>query len=125
MNRMYLALAAAATLLGAGAAQAGGVSWSIGISTPFVGTVISNGPGYGPAYGPVYAPAYAPVYAPPPVVYAPEPIYYAPAPVVYRPLPVPYFRPRVFLPPPLPLIYARHHPGWRPYGYPIGHRPLR
>lgn len=82
-------IAAAVTtvaLLGASAAQAG-THWSIGISLPAAGVVVSDGPRY-------YAPAPAPVYyAPPPVVYAPPPVVYAPAPryverdVYYAPAP--------------------------------------
>lgn len=76
-----LALAAAAVLV-TGAAHAGSnVFWSIGISAPPIGTVISNAPGY-------YAPA--PVYAyPPPIVYTPAPRVYYPPQVVYeRPVPI-------------------------------------
>lgn len=69
---LVLALAAAAGVLAAGAAHAGGnVYWSIGVNTPPVATVISNAPGY-------YAPA--PVYYPPPVVYTPAPRMYYPQP---------------------------------------------
>jgi hypothetical protein len=89
------ALASLAALLGSGAAHAGNVYWSIGISAPPIGTVISNGPVYGPA--PVYyepAPVYyepAPVYLPPPAVYRPVPrVVYAPSVVVGRPVPVVY-----------------------------------
>ena len=57
--------------LGAGAAQAGNVSWSIGIDVPF----------YVPVYAPVYAPV--PVYMPEPDFYAREPIYLQ-GPPVYR-----------------------------------------
>lgn len=114
MNKsIVIALATgAAALLATGAAQAGHVNWSIGISLAPVATVISSGPVYGPAY-PVYAPAYpvyAPVYASPPVVVYPEaypvaypaPYYgrpyhghrhyrsYGPAPVVYGPPPGPW-----------------------------------
>ncbi len=82
---LVLALAAAASVLAAGAAHAGSnVYWSIGLNAPAVSTVISNSPGY-------YAPA--PVYAyPPPVVYTPAPRVYYPQPqVVYeRPAPVYY-----------------------------------
>jgi hypothetical protein len=90
MKKIAIALAALGFALVTGTAHAGGnVYWSVGISLPPVGTVISNAP---PA--PVYvepAPVYvqpAPVYyAPPPrVVYRPVPVYVAP-PVVYRPVP--------------------------------------
>lgn len=62
-----LAAAALAATVFAGAANAGGVQWSIGINLPV-------------------APAY--VYGPPPVVYAPAPVYVQPAPVAYGPPPV-------------------------------------
>lgn len=100
---LIAAVAAAASLFAAGAAQAGNVYWSIGISAPPVGTVISNAP-------PVYAPpVYAPpvVYAPPPVIYAPPPVVYAPAPVVYAP---PVYRPVPRVVYPAPVGYYRH--GW-------------
>ncbi len=88
-NKIAFALAAAAGLLAAGAAQAGNVYWSVGISTPPVATVISNGP--------VYAPQ--PVYVEPPVVYQPAPVIYAPPPrVVYRPVPVVVSPPVVYRP---------------------------
>lgn len=113
IKSIVLALVTGATALGAANAHAGGVSWSVGIHTPVVGTVISNRPAYyEPAY---YAPdygAYAPVYAPAPVYrVVPPPVAYYPAPVVYhRPVPVLY--PRYY------HGYARH-PGWR-HGH--GHR---
>ena len=75
MNKVFACVLVAAATLAAGTARAGGVSWSIDINTPVIGTVISNGPAYRvPAYAvPVYvqAPAYAavPVYAEP---YQPE-----------------------------------------------------
>ncbi|CAM3976526.1 hypothetical protein [Roseateles saccharophilus] len=83
MLRPILAtLVTSAALFGASAAQAG-THWSIGISLPVSGVVVSDGVGYvEPA--PVY-------YAPPPVVYAPAPryverdVYYAPPPrIVYE-----------------------------------------
>jgi hypothetical protein len=101
----FLALVTSAAMLGAGSAHArGGVSWSIGINTPVVGTVISNAPAYG--YGPVYAPVYAaePVYAPPVPVYRAAPWVggYYPRPIYYRSVPV---------------VYPRYYyPGWR-HGY--------
>jgi hypothetical protein len=86
--------------LGATAARAGDVHWSVGINLPPVGTVISNAPVYHPA--PV-------VYAPPPVVYAPAPVVVHPAPrVIYAPPPAVVYRPAP------PVVYA-------PYG-PYGHR---
>ncbi len=85
---LILGLAAGAALLGANAAHAGNVQWSIGINLPPVGTVISSGPSYyqEPVYyqAPTYydqAPRY---YAPPPVVYRAPPVVYRPPVVVYR-----------------------------------------
>lgn len=77
MNTSFAGIAAAmiagtALALGAPAAMAGNVNWSVNIGTP------------GVIYGPpvVYAPPPA-VYAPPPVVYVrPQPVYVQPAPVV-------------------------------------------
>jgi len=104
MNKSLIAaVATAATLLAAGTARASDVYWSIGISAPPIGTVISNGPVYAPA--PVYAPV--PVYAPPPVVYSPPPVVYRPAPRVVYPAPVVVSRP-------VPIsygYYGRGH-GW-------------
>jgi hypothetical protein len=101
IKSVVLALVTSTAALGATSAHAGGVSWSVGINTPVVGTVISNRPAsYGPGYG-VYAPV--PVYAPAPVYVAP-PVAYYPAPVVYEG----------------PVLYPRYygygyvgHPGWR------------
>ena len=102
--KRFLALAAtAATLLGAGAAQAGSVNWSIGLELPHVATVVSGGPGY-------YAPRriYAPVV---PAYYEPE--YVLPAPVYYTPPVVRIHRPqRHFWAPPLPH-HRIHAPHWR------------
>lgn len=99
MQRSFvLAAAAAATVLAAGAAHAGGrVDWSIGINLPPVAAVVS-GPGYGrpPAYD---APAVYPVEA------------YHPSQVVYAP------RPRVWLPPPPPLPRFGFAPGWHRDGW--------
>ena len=73
--------ATAACVLGTGAAHASDVYWSIGISAPNVGTVISNAPRR--SYYP------APVYAPPPrVVYRPAPVVVVPRRHIYRPAPV-------------------------------------
>jgi hypothetical protein len=86
---LILALAAGATLLAAGAAQAhGNVQWSVGISLPPVATVIGNGPGFYAA--PVYEPA--PVRYLPPVVYRAPPVVYEAPPVVVR-APRPYYVP--------------------------------
>lgn len=87
---IFAALLASAALFGANAAQAG-TQWSIGISLPFPGVVVSNGGGYyaqdpGPSY---YVQEPAPVYYAPPVRYAPAPryvereVYYAAPPAVY------------------------------------------
>ena len=119
MNRPLIALAAAGTLMCAGAAHAGNVQWSIGVALPPVATVISSGPAYAPA--PVYAPApyYAPApvystaYAPPPVYVEPEPVYVAP-PVVYRPA-RPWYGPG--------YGYYGYRAGWRHHpGYVVDHR---
>jgi hypothetical protein len=84
---IMLALAASGALLCSANANAGGhVSWSVGISAPAVGAVVSNGPVYGYGY-PVYEsyPAYAPVYVQPaPVYYGPAPVYYGPPAYYYR-----------------------------------------
>ena len=88
MKKLFaIVLATAGFALASGAAHAASnVYWSIGISAPPIGTVVSNAPVYAPA--PVYyepAPVYvepAPVYAPPPVVYRPAPIYYRSSPTV-------------------------------------------
>ena len=95
IKSLVLAAVTAASALGAGSAQAG-VSWSIGINTPMVGTVVAGGPGYAD-YGPGYG--YGRVYAPVPVyrVVAP-PVAYYPAPVYYQPVPV---------------VYPRYYPAWR------------
>jgi hypothetical protein len=93
MKRLLaLAAAAAATLFTATAAHAGNVHWSVGISLPPVGTVVSNGPAYDPA--PVYG---APVYEAP--AYYPEPVYYSAPAYSYYPAPV-YYSPRVYAPRP-------------------------
>ena len=87
---LVLALAAAATVMAAGAAHAGSnVYWSIGLSAPAVSTVISNGPGY----------------------YAPAPVYYAPPPVVYTPAPRVYYPPQVVYERPAPVYYYGHRRG--------------
>jgi hypothetical protein len=86
-KHIAIAFATAACALATGAAHAGNVHWSVGISLPPVGTVISNAPVYA-APAPVYyepAPVY---YQPAPVYYQPAPVYVAPPRVVYRPVPV-------------------------------------
>ncbi|RZL03595.1 MAG: hypothetical protein EOP36_03805 [Rubrivivax sp.] len=82
-------LAATALMALAGAAQAGGVSWSVGVNAPViygpghVSAVVSNGRGYH------YPPQ--PVYVQPPVVVQQR--YYGVQPVIYQPPPPPRFRP--------------------------------
>jgi hypothetical protein len=92
MNRPLIALAAAGTLLCAGAAQAHNVQWSIGVALPPVGAVVSSGPAYvaAPYYAPAPVYAQAPVYAPAPVYVDAPPVYVAP-PVVYRPVVRPWY----------------------------------
>ena len=134
---LVLSLAAAAFVVAAAPAQAGNVSWSIGITAPLgygnVGTVISNAPVYRPIYQPVYQPIYEPRYEPiyepvyqpmyrpihqpiyqPPVVYTPVPEYYPP--VIYAP-PVQrsrwvYRNAPVVVSRPVPVVYS----GWLPPG---------
>ena len=112
IKSLVLAAVTAAGALGATSAHAG-VSWSVNINTPFVGHVVSGGPGYyydGPGYrdgyrggyDSAYAPAYAPSYTP---IYAPAPIYRVPARVAYYPPAVVYR--------PAPVVYPRYYPGWR------------
>jgi hypothetical protein len=105
-KQIAIALAALSCALAGTAAHAGNVYWSVGISAPPIGTVISNGP----AYGAVYAPA--------PVVYEPQPeVIYAPRPVIYRPGPVvvssPYYRPA-------PVVYGGYGGGYYRSGYYYG-----
>lgn len=113
MNKsIILALAAAGTLLSAGAARASDVQWSVGINLPVPGIVIGGAPYYRePAR--VYAPA--PVYAPATVYYAPEPVYYPRHPQWrhhYRPAPavveVPRYRHDW-----QPVVYPRYRDGRR------------
>lgn len=106
-NRSVLAMTSAAgialaLLVGAGAAQARDVNWSIGVGVP--GVVIGAGNSY---------------YPPPPVYVAPRPIYYAPPPPVYYapPRPVYYAPPAYYAPPPVVYYgygdrghrHGRHH----------------
>jgi len=74
---LFVLCAAAATLFAASAAQAGGVSWSVGVNVPPVATYISGGPAWYPAPG----------YPAAPIVYAPAPVYAEPYVGVYD---VPY-----------------------------------
>lgn len=66
-----------AALVGAGAAQARDVAWSVGVHSPGISVGVANTMPMVVSSGPVY-------YAPPPVYYAPRPIYHA-APVVVVP----------------------------------------
>ena len=90
---IVLALVATAATLTAGAAYAGGVSWSVGINLPVPRLVLPVPPVF--------------VSAPQPVYYesAPQPVYYEPAPVVYQRPPA-YYRP-------VPVVYPRYYPAWR------------
>jgi len=103
MKRPLVVLgAAAATLFAASAAQAGGVSWSVGVNVPPVATYVSGAPAWYPA----------PVRYVPPVAYAPAPVYVEPYVSAYD---VPYgayapayhHRPHYWAPP-----VARWHRGW-------------
>lgn len=91
INRSVYSTAAAAALavaaLGAtGAAQAGDVFWSLGLSSPGVAVGVANAP-------PVYV-APQPVYVQPQPVYVqPRPVYVQPAPVYYQSAPPVYYRP--------------------------------
>ena len=103
MKRPLVVLcAAAAALFSASAAEAGGVSWSVGVNVPPVATYVSGGPAWYPA----------PVRYAPPVVYAPEPVYAEPYVSVYDvpygvyAAPVYHRRPHYWVAP------ARWHHGW-------------
>jgi hypothetical protein len=107
-RKLILALASAAALLCAGTAHASGVTWTIGINAPGIGTVISNAPVYGPA--PVFYEEPAPVvYRQPRVVYQPPHVIY-PEPQVVYPLPQVVFRP-------VPVVYERGPGQWVPPGH--------
>jgi hypothetical protein len=79
MQRSFvLAAAAAATLMTATVANAGGVNWSIGINVPPIAAVV-GAPAYYPAPAYYASPAYpAAAYYPPPVAYAPRPRFWLP-----------------------------------------------
>ena len=110
IKSLVLAAVTAAGALGATSANAG-VSWSVNINTPVVGTIVSDGPGYyGPVYGQGDEPDYGRVYVPAPTyapvrVYTPYPVYRARPPVAYYPPAVVYR--------PVPIVYPRYYPGWR------------
>ena len=108
MKRLFLIVPAAAALFAATAAQAGGVSWSVGVSVPPVATVVTSGPAWGPA--PVRVVPGAVVYSTPA---------YAPAPIVYdepyvAPYPVPYVAPGVAYWAP-PVVVAPRYRYWGPH----------
>ena len=105
-------LATAGTLFGPASAQAGGhVSWSVGISAPAIGAVVSSGPVYAPY--PVYETYPVETYP----VYAPAPVYVQPPPVYYRPAPVVYGPPAYYYPRHHHRAYYRPVPGYYPPGY--------
>jgi hypothetical protein len=111
MRKSILSAVLALTgVLAAGAAHAGGISWSIGIGTPIIGVV-----GNAPAYAPV------PVYAPAPVYVGRVPDYRAYAPVVVAP--------RVVYGRPYPVAYGHwrawernEHRGWERHAHRGWHR---
>ena len=114
MNKSLIhALAAAGTLLSAGAAQASNVQWSVGINLPVPNLVITGGPVY---QQPLRSYRAEPVYAPEPVYYAPEPVYYAPEPAYYPRQP--QWR-HHYRPAPVPVVSVpRYQPGWQPVVHP-------
>ncbi|HYW56536.1 MAG TPA: hypothetical protein VE934_06235 [Polaromonas sp.] len=102
------ALAAAAMLGLAGAAQAGSnVYWSVGVGSPGVSVGVTNA-------RPVYV-------QPAPVYYQPQPVYVQPAPVYYqRPAPV-YYQPQPVYVQPAPVYYERPYKHRKHHGYGHGH----
>jgi hypothetical protein len=115
-RKLILALASTVALMAAGTAHAGGVSWSVGINLPGIGTVISNAPVYVPAPVVVYQEPAPVVYQRPAPVYAPAPvIYQQPAPVVYETQRVYYPVPRVVMAP-QQVVYVGQAPRWASHG---------
>ena len=119
---LVLAVAAAATLLTATAANASRVSWSIGINLPQVATVVSGGPAYyvpSPGYyapgSSYYSERSSSYYPEPSSSYYSEPSYgysepsYDYAPPVYS-APT-YYRPHVYA----PCVWVAPRPVW--YGH--------
>jgi len=106
-SKLILTLASTAALFCAGAAHANGVTWSIGINAPGIGTVISNAPVYRPA--PIYVPAPVVYEEPAPVVYQQPRVAYQQPQVVYRPVP------RIYEP--MPVVYERGPGQWVPAGH--------
>ncbi len=122
---IILALAAAGTLLGTGAAHAADVRWSVGINLPVPGLVITGAPVYREYHeyrepARVYAPA--PVYAPVPVYYEPQPVYVQPEPVYYYPR---HSHWRHHYRPAPAVEVPRYQPGWQPVAYPRDHDERR
>ena len=121
MNKsIILALAAAGTLLTAGAARAADVQWSVGINLPVPRIVLPLPPGLVITGAPQYrepARVYAPVpaYAPAPVYYQPEPVYVEPAPVYYPGHP--QWR-HHYRPAPVVVQVPRYRHDWQPVVYP-------
>ncbi len=104
--KAWMASAAMAATLAAGAAQAGDVSWTVTVGSP--------------------RPVPRVIYAPPPVVYAPPPVVYHPAPVVYQPVyqPVVYAQPVYAIPPGHLKKWHKHghrYPGAVVYAQPRGY----
>jgi hypothetical protein len=93
MIKRFVFAAIAALGLTAGAAQAGGVDWSVNIGFGVPGVIVP----------------------PPPVVVAPPP----PPPVIYRPAPVVYHAPVVYPAPYYVVKHPRHIKKWhkRPHHY--------
>lgn len=89
MRSLFTTLITGAAVFSGGAAHAG-THWSIGISVPVAGVVVSDGR-----------------YAPPP------PVYYEPAPVVYVPAPR-YVAREVYYAPPPAVVYEA---GYRRCGH--------
>ncbi|MBC7482919.1 MAG: glutelin [Rhizobacter sp.] len=107
MNKVVLAVLVSTAGLCAGTAHAGNVFWSVGISAPGIGTVISNVPAYPePVYVP--APVYSSVYAPL-QVYAPVPVYQP----VYQPAYRPVYGPE-YTGLSAPVAFPRYGSGYRP-----------
>ena len=106
MKRIFLLVPAASALFAATAAQAGGVSWSVGVNVPPLATVVTSGPAWAPA--PVRVVPGAVVYSTPA---------YAPAPIVYDEpyvTPYPYVVPRVGYWGP-PVVVAPRYRYWGPH----------
>jgi hypothetical protein len=109
---IILALATTGTLLGAGAARAADVRWSVGINLPVPGLVITGSPYYREPVR-LYAPV--PAYAPEPVYYQQEPVYVQPEPVYYPRYP--HWR-HHYRPAPVVVEVPRYRHDWQPVAYP-------